>query len=34
MNNKAKDVFISYSTKDAEIAYTLLEIFESYGLDC
>ena len=34
MNEKAKEVFISYSTKDTEIATALLETFESYGLDC
>lgn len=34
MNEKEKEVFISYSTKDTDIAYTLLEVFESYGLDC
>ena len=34
MNEKAKEVFISYSTKDADIAFALLEILESYGLDC
>ena len=34
MNNKAKEVFISYSTKDSEIAFALLEVLESYGLEC
>ena len=34
MNNNPKEVFISYSTKDTEIAFALLETFESYGLDC
>lgn len=34
MNEKTKEVFISYSTKDTEIALALLETLESYGLDC
>ena len=34
MNEQTKEVFISYSTKDTEIAFALLETFESYGLDC
>ena len=34
MSEKAKEVFISYSTKDADTAFALLEIFESYGLEC
>ena len=34
MNNKAKEVFISYSTKDSETAFALLEVLESYGLEC
>lgn len=34
MNEKAKEVFISYSTKDTDVAFALLEILESYGLDC
>ena len=34
MSEKAKEVFISYSTKDTEIAFALLEVLESYGLDC
>ena len=34
MTEKAKEVFISYSTKDTDIAYALLETLESYGLDC
>ena len=34
MSKKAKEVFISYSTKDSDTAFTLLEVLESYGLDC
>ena len=34
MNEQAKEVFISYSTKDTDIAFALLEVLESYGLDC
>ena len=34
MNNNPKEVFISYSTKDSEIAFSLLEVLESYGLEC
>ena len=34
MNEKAIEVFISYSTLDADIASKLLEILESYGLSC
>ena len=34
MGEKPKEVFISYSTKDTDIASALLETFESYGLDC
>ena len=34
MKEKAKEVFISYSTKDTDIANALLEVLESYGLNC
>ena len=31
---KKEEVFISYSTKDTDTAFALLETLESYGLDC
>ena len=34
MSEKTNDVFISYSTKDAQTAFRLLEILEQHGLRC
>ena len=34
MADKSYDVFISYSTKDTETAYALLNVLEGYGLKC